>query len=184
MKRLITILTIVAVLALMKPMESQAQFRPSPNMPTISEQVGVPYIPETSIPVLGFFDPSRFEMQHSYSLSFSSGSGPYSGSMGMYTNRMSYMISEKLMLIADVGFMHQPNQAFGPGGIGQMINQGQMFYGGELRYRPNENTILRVRFDNMPRYSSPYYGYGRGYNNSYGYGYGMSRYSSPFFYGY
>lgn len=177
MKRLISIIAIVFMMALMNPILSHAQYRPDANRPTITERVGIPYIPENSSAVLGFFDPSRFEMQHSYSISYSSG-GPYSGSLGLYTNRMSYMITDNLQLIADIGFMHQPFQS--AGNMPNFMNNGELFYGGELRYRPNDNTMFRIRFDNMPRFYSPYSYYGGGYDS-----YGMGRgYMSPFGYGY
>ena len=56
MKRLISIIAIVFMVALMNPTLSHAQFRPDANRPTITERVGIPYIPENSSAVLGFFD--------------------------------------------------------------------------------------------------------------------------------
>lgn len=168
MRKTIWVLSVVVVLAVMNPAISEAQFRSERNTPTVTQKIGIPYSPSNSSLLLGLFDPSRLHMQQSYSVSFGS-MGGQSGALGLYTNRLSYMISPKMMIIADIGYLHQPFQSSqgsaGPFGLGN----GQLFYGGELRYRPTENTFLTIRLDNMPRSR---YGY---YNNDYYYGNRMYR---------
>ncbi len=164
MKKLLLTLSVLAFLLVMNPAVTEAQFRQQQNTPTISERIGMPYSPSNSSMVLGFLDPSKLDMQHSYSMSFSS-SGGATGSLGLYRNRISYTISPKMQIIADIGYLHQPFSSFGSDGpgIGQGLTNGTLLYGGELRYRPTENTYLNIRLGNLP---SPSYGY-----NSYGYGY-------------
>lgn len=162
MKKLVFAMMLITALALINPSAVDAQFRAEQNTPSISEQIGLPYSPSNSSMVLGFIDPSKIDMQQSYSMSFISGGGQ-STTLGMYTNRLSYMISPDLQLIADIGFMHQPFQSMMDNGMpSNLFSNGQFFYGGELRYQPTENTSLRIRLDNMPRYYNPY-----GYNNRY-----------------
>jgi len=158
MRKTLWIVAVVTLLLVMNPTLTEAQFRPDNNAPTITQKIGIPYSPSNSTLVLGFIDPSRLHMQQSYSVSFSSG-GRQSGALGLYTNRLTYMISPKMQLIADIGILHQPFQ--GAGDMPLNLDNGQFFYGGELRYKPTENSLLSIRLDNMPR---PYY------NNDYYYG--------------
>ena len=165
MRRFITSVAILLALSVLNPTLSEAQFKADKNAPSISDRIGVPYSPTTSI--FSFIDPSRFNMQHTYSMSYISGGGN-SGSLGLYTNRMSYTVNQNLQLIADIGYLHQPFS-----GVGNMpfsLDQGELFYGGELRYTPTDNSMIRLRFENAPTnlwqrnnrnyfYSPYYYGY-------------------------
>ncbi len=168
MKKFIWTIALVMMLTMLNPALTDAQFRQDHNAPTISEQIGLPYSPSNSSLVLGFIDLSRLDMQQSYSVSFSSAGGQ-SGAMGLYTNRLSYMISPKMQLIADIAYMHQPFQSIGNSGIPFNLDSGKFFYGGELRYKPTENSLFTIRLDNMPRshyYRNPYFGYS-GYRGGY-----------------
>ena len=53
------------------------------------------------------FDPSKFSMSHSYSLSFFS-MGNQSLNQGLYLNTMRYQLSDPLRAELRVGFLHQP----------------------------------------------------------------------------
>lgn len=160
MKHLSYALTLLIAIVLINPSAIDAQFRTEQNSPTISEQIGLPYSPSNSSMVLGFIDPSNLDMQQSYSMSFVSGGGN-STTLGLYTNRLSYMINPDLQIIADIGYLHQPFQSMMSNGMpSNIFTNGQFFYGGELRYKPTENSFLTIRLDNIPRYSSfgnPYY---------------------------
>jgi len=148
MKKLVLVFSLLFTLTILLPITGKAQFRSQRDTPSISDKIGIPYSPSNSSLVLGFIDPSKLDMQQSYSLSFVSG-GHQSGALGLYTNRMSYMINPDLQLIADIGYLHQPFQSFG--NMPNLFDSGQFFYGGELRYRPTDNTYLSIRLDNMPR---------------------------------
>ena len=172
MKKLALTLTLLMLLLVMNPAVTEAQFRQEQNSPTVSERIGVPYSPSNSSMVLGFLDPSKLDMQHSYTVSFSSAGGA-TGSLGLYRNRISYSISPKMEIIADIGYLHQPFTSFGSDGPGVTpgLTNGTLLYGGEIRYRPTENTYLNIRLGNMPR---PSYGY---YNR-----YPYRGYDSPYWY--
>ncbi|MCF7804573.1 MAG: hypothetical protein K9N46_10500 [Candidatus Marinimicrobia bacterium] len=168
MKKVISILAILIAIALINPSVVDAQFRAEQNRPSISERIGMPYSPSNSSMVLGFIDPSKLDMKQSYSMSFISGAGQ-STTLGMYTNRLSYMISPDMQIIADIGYLHQPFQSMNSGLPSNIFSNGQFFYGGELRYKPTDNTSLRIRLDNMPRYNSWGNPYSRSYSPLLGY---------------
>lgn len=124
--------------------------------PSVEKSIRVPGIGSSSLG-LNLFDPNRFNINHSYSLSFMNmGNNPVS--MGIYQNQMSYIFSENLILNAKLGFIHNPLQ------MGMNQRQTNLFdnliYGAELMYRPKENVILNIEFDSYPslyRYGlSPY----------------------------
>jgi len=166
MRRLSISLAVLLALSLLNPTLTQAQFRQDKNAPSISDRIGTPYSPTTSI--FSFIDPSKFHMQQSYSLSFIS-SGNTSGSLGLYTNRISYTINQNLQLIADIGYLHQPFSSLG--NMPLSLDKGQLLYGGELRYRPTENSLIQLRFENAPSYlwqRNSNYNY---FNSPYRYGY-------------
>ncbi len=161
MKKTVLALSLVTILLIMNPALSEAQFRSERNTPSITQQIATPYSPSNSSLVLGFIDPSRLDMQQSYSVTFSS-VGSRSGAVGIYTNRLSYMILPNLQVIADIGLMHQPFQ--GQGGDILNLDNSQLLYGGEVRYRPTENSFISVRFGNTP---NPYYYRDSLYGNRY-----------------
>jgi len=108
---------------------------------------------------LNLFDPSRFTMNQSYSLMMGIGKG--SGSMGMYLNNMSYMLSNNLMVNARLGFVHNPMQ-MGNTMTGNLSNN--LIYGADILYKPFENMRLKLSFDKRPSrynyYMNPYSYYG------------------------
>ncbi|MBL8026490.1 MAG: hypothetical protein JNL74_08760 [Fibrobacteres bacterium] len=56
-------------------------------------------------------NPSRFKMQQSYSMSYST-NGTENDLTGMYLNRMSYQFTVPLLLQVDVALMHKPMALF------------------------------------------------------------------------
>jgi len=147
MRRILTSLAVVLALSFLIPTLTKAQFKPNKNTPSISDKIGVPYSPVTSI--FSFIDPSKFNMQQSYSVSFLSGGG-HTGSVGLYTNRLSYTISQNLQIIADIGYLHQPFS--GLGNMPLSLDKGQLLFGGELRYKPTDNSLIQLRIENAPNY--------------------------------
>jgi len=179
MKKIVFTLSILIALAMINPTISNAQFRSEMETPPISERIGIPYSPSNSSLVLGFLDPAKLDMQQSYSISFSSSGGGY-GSLGLYRNRISYTISPKMQVIADLGYLHRPFSSLGsdaPGAISPGLRNGTLLYGGELRYRPTDNTYINIRIGNMPR---AYSGYHNGYYNGYYHRNPYRGYRSPF----
>lgn len=99
-------------------------------------------------------DPSKFEMQQSYSLSFMS-DGRRSGNLGLYLNTLNYQFSDPLMMQIRVGVMHQPL------GGNQMVSEknGQVFLQrAMLRYQPMDNMSVTLDYQSYPSpMMSPYY---------------------------
>ncbi|MFH1214703.1 MAG: hypothetical protein V1681_11480 [Candidatus Neomarinimicrobiota bacterium] len=129
--------------------------------PSIAEVIRMPGL-APSLSNLSLFDPSRFSMRQSYSLSLAT-SGGQSASLGMYQNSMSFLLSEKWLLNTRFGFIHDPLKL---GGMNMMNTNlfNNLIYGADLTYRPKENVVFNIRFDRMPYYSSygyryPYFGY-------------------------
>lgn len=105
-------------------------------------------------------DPSKFEMQQSYSLSFMS-DGRRSGNLGLYLNTMNFQISDPLMMQVRVGYMHQPL-----GGNTMMSRQqsgGQVFLQrAMMKYKPTENMSVTLDYQSYPSpMLSPYSYYNR-----------------------
>lgn len=105
--------------------------------------------------VLGFlgFNPNRFSMSHSYTLSFAN-IGGRSFSQGLYLNTMSYQFSNPLTMYLQLGVAHQPF-----GNLGNEFDpENQVFVSGAgLEYKPSENFKFQVEFSQTPgAYYSPY----------------------------
>jgi len=145
---LVILLIVVFVLAynLDAQLKNQVQKKMS-----VEERIQMPSIMNGSYSI---FSPERFHMSQSYSLSYFS-MGGLTGSIGMYENRMSFLLSDKLLLNTKIGFIYSPfNQ------IGIQNNLwNNLIYGAELIYRPTRNTILNLRFDKEPYYYYPRYYY-------------------------
>ncbi len=150
-----------------------AQLKSQMNIGTsVEREIQVPGMGHTSLD-LNLFDPARFSMNHSYSLSMSS-FGNSNSSIGMYINNMSYVFSDKLLLNARVGFAHDPLQMGNPGQNMNMNMMDNLVYGADLTFRPKENVVFHLSFDKRPYSLYNNYGYGMGYRNNYGispYGY-------------
>jgi len=129
-----------------------------PQLPTTSEVIHLPGL--SSLSKFSLFDPSRFSMHQSYSMSFMSGGGQ-SASLGVYQNSMSFLLSNKLLLNTRFGFYHDP---FKLGNTTTTNNNmfNNLFFGADLTYQPKENVLFSIRFDRMPYYGyyyNPYFGY-------------------------
>lgn len=143
----------------------KAQFKSQlKEKPSVEKSIQIPGVGPSS---LGFslFDPNRFFMNQSYSLSYMS-FGKSSASLGIYQNTMSYIFSDKLTLSGRIGFVHNPLQM----GVNQssLSSTNNMIYGAELNYHPKDNLFLNLRFDKVPIYYR--YGmmpYGNRYYRSY-----------------
>ena len=101
-----------------------------------------------------FLNSGNFKMSHSYSVSFMS-IGGHSFNQGLYLNTMDFRFSDPLTAQVRVGFMHQPF-----GGQGLMGNKsGKLFLQrAMLKYKPSENTVFSVEFQQYPSPAmSPYY---------------------------
>lgn len=109
--------------------------------------------------LFGWFDPARFSMGHSYSMSYTTSRG-MGYSLGEYTNSMRYQISDPLSIRLDLSLSHSPFDSYG-GKLGQELS-GFRISRAELNYRPSDNTFLQIQFRQVPSsrylmgFDSPY----------------------------
>ncbi len=111
--------------------------------------------------ILGFFDPEKFHMHHSFSLSYQT-MGGQGMSLGAYTNSMTYDFTDRLNARADVSLMYSPYNSFSSGlGTKGKNDLSSIFLSrAEVNYKPWDNVLLQVQYRQVPfmgYYSSPYY---------------------------
>ncbi len=117
--------------------------------------------------LFGWFDPSKLKMTQSYSLSYQT-FGQNGLALGVYTNSLSYQISNPLSVQMDVSVMHSPYSTLG-GNFSKSLS-GIYLSRAELNYKPSENTLFQLQFRQMP--ASMYYG-GYGFGSTF---WGLDRY--------
>ncbi|HID40447.1 MAG TPA: hypothetical protein EYP36_13165 [Calditrichaeota bacterium] len=162
MKKLIILSFIIALLAV--PSHSFAQLKKNANLPNFS---GLLTSPSNDM-FLGFLDPSKIRMHHSFSMSYGSGGGQ--GLMlGSYLNTIDFWVSENLFIRTNLGIMTSPYNTFGEN---YYLNKPQFFGGGEIHYKISDKSSVMLRVDVGPGYYRPGYGYGP--YSSYGYPFGSS----------
>lgn len=108
--------------------------------------------------LFGWFDPSRLDMHHSFSLSYASFGGK-GISLGVYTNSLSYKFSEAWSLQTDISLVNSPFNSFGDK-FGKDIS-GLYLSRAQLNYRPSEHTLFQIQFQQIPT-ASMYSGFGMG----------------------
>ncbi len=91
-------------------------------------------------------NPAKFEMQQSYSLSFTSVGGR-GYNQGLYLNTMNYRFSDPLLMQVRIGYLHQPL-----GGNQLMSDQnGKVFLQkAMLQYKPTENMSIILDYESIP----------------------------------
>lgn len=106
--------------------------------------------------LFGFFDPAKLSMRQSLSMSYMS-LGSQSIAVGMYTNSLSYKISDPLTLSADVSLINSPYNTLGSK-FSQAFN-GIYLTRAELNYHPSSNFQIDIQFNQNPmaRFYNPYY---------------------------
>jgi hypothetical protein len=107
-------------------------------------------------------DPSRLKMSQSYSISYISGSG-YSGSLGLYTNTVSYQIADPLMLRVGLGYLHQPLGFLRNSGGRELLGSDKFLPSVSLDYRPSDAFHLSVDYRTVPVLWQDGLGTGYGY---------------------
>ena len=151
--------TIILVLLLSMPVAGFTQYKGQNNLPGIAQSLKTPTTYNGGL-LLGFFDMTKIQMQHSYSMGFASGGYRGSNSYGMYTNSIFYPVNDKLQLSFNLGYIHNPFQSFqAPSSAAQ---RGNFVGSGELNFFPTNNVHLRFSISNYPRYEyNPYQRYRR-----------------------
>lgn len=97
--------------------------------------------------LFGWFDPSRFSMRNSYSLSYTT-SGGKGFSLGTLTSSLAYQISNPLSVQFDISLINSPYNNLG-GNFSKEIS-GVYLSGAELNYRPSKNTLFQIQFQQVP----------------------------------
>jgi hypothetical protein len=108
--------------------------------------------------LFGWFDPGKLKMAQSFSMSYQT-FGQNGFALGVYTNSLSYQVSEPLSLQMDVSLMHSPYNSIG-GDFGKSLS-GIYLSRAELNYKPSDNMLFQIQFRHLP--PGLYYG-GYGYN--------------------
>ena len=132
-----------------------AQFRsdvnqPDPKLNTLDAMKGGDSF------LSSIFDPQRFSMHQTYSMSFMSGGGGSTG-LSMFTNTFSYRASDNLFVSADVSAVYSPFSTFGDA-FSKSLN-GIYLTNARLDWKLGDNTFLRVEY-----VGGPAAGYGYGYD--------------------
>ena len=99
--------------------------------------------------IMSLFDPSRFSMNHSFSMSMLSMNSQSIG-VASYTNNMNFLLRDNLQLHTYVTFM-QPNMI--SSNTPNPYSNSQLYFNTALDYSPTENTHFQVSFGNYPMYS-------------------------------
>jgi len=116
--------------------------------------------------VSGFslLNPSRFNMQQSYSTSFTS-NGQNSMSAGVYLNTLSYQLFNPLVFSIDLGVYTPFHSNFSNSNQSgnQPMNSEFIIPRVGLDYRPSSNTLISIQFLNLNSANQAYrpFGYSR-----------------------
>ena len=146
MNRNINILMTV-FLVLMFAVNSHAQLKRDSGNPNISSILST----SNGDFLLGFLDPSKIHMHHSFSTSYSA-----FGSQGMmlssYLNTIDFQLSENWLLQTNLGLINSPYNTFGENFY---LNDTKFFGGAKLKYRINDQSSVQLQFDYSPYYYYP-----------------------------
>ncbi|MBU1320158.1 MAG: hypothetical protein KKG33_08410 [candidate division Zixibacteria bacterium] len=93
-------------------------------------------------------DPSRFSMQHSYSVVYSSVGGT-GQTIGLYMNSMRYQVSNSLDVNVALGWYHQPGTMFSNSNRGT-TDYGTILPNVQILYQPSEKFRLMIGFESLP----------------------------------
>ena len=99
------------------------------------------------------FNPSRFNMNHSFSMSMMS-MGSQSIGVASYTNNMNFTLRDNLRLQTYMTLM-QPRMLSSD--LGNPYANTQVYFNAALDYNPTPNTHLLISFGNYPSYYNSYY---------------------------
>ncbi len=148
------------VMILSMPLLALAQLKSDTKSPSFSD-IGIR--PNSNV-VLGFLNPDRLSMHHTFTMSYLGMGGAGGMMVNSYLNTIEYQVSNPVFLRLNLGLMNSPYNSFD----NPALNNTQFFGGAELYYRPSENTLIKFGVDYRPGFYGPGY-YSPGfYNNGYG----------------
>ena len=102
---------------------------------------------------LGWFDPARFHMRHTFDISYIT-SGGQGLSMGTYTNSMMYEIADNLNARADVSLSYSPYNSFSTFNNKRSDLSSVYLRRAEINYMPFKDVLVQFQYRTIP------YGYG------------------------
>jgi hypothetical protein len=141
------------------PILVQAQFKT--EVPTIP---GLNTRSVSGSPSFFGIDLNKMNFQHSYSMQVSSFGGD-AVTMGLLKTSFEYAINPQVSFQGSVGLMHSPFSGVTPMSEQYSFLNGfsadNLFYSGEVTYKPKENMSFQIGFTKMPastysRFYSPY----------------------------
>jgi len=143
MKRWMTIIGLT--LAVMLPATVMAQMVDQAEVKEVTDKYDLGLTKPPSVP---FFDMSRFNLSHSYSIAYFSGSG-YSGTQALYNGTIRYQLANPLTLTLNIGVLHDPSSLFGDK---KFSDNSRFLPSGWLDWRPSENFRMSIGFETVPAY--------------------------------
>lgn len=150
----------VLLLAVIISVSAVAQFKPKQSeQPRISDSF---IQPQSASDWFNFFNPNNFQMHHSYSASYTAAGGQ-GVALQRYTNTMMYQFAPNLDARIDLSAQNSPYSTF-DARLQNQFNRISLSRA-ELNYRPWENTLLRISYQEVP---FSYYGHGSGYYRPFG----------------
>jgi hypothetical protein len=134
---------IVLVCVLLFAAAGSAQFKSQAEQPSVARSLVQSKTSLTSF--FGLINPENLRMQHNFSMSYFSFAG--SGvSLASYTNSLFYKISDPLNVRFDVTLQGSP---FGQSAYQNALN-GVFLSRAELNYRPWENFLIKLEYNQLP----------------------------------
>lgn len=97
---------------------------------------------------LALFDPSRFSLKQSFSMSMASNSHHAFSTAG-FTNSISYLLNENLKLDADITIYKSQLPVYNQGNLADGVD---LSYNAGITYQPTKNSFLTLRFQKIPYY--------------------------------
>ena len=135
-----------------------AQFKGDDNKPLDIKNSILNNSPSGSL--FSLFDPSKFDMNHSFEMSYSA-FGRQGMALGVYTNKLSYELSEEFDIEVNTSFVNSPYNTLGEN-FTKSIN-GVYIDRARINYNPSEDFKISLQFSNSPfNYYHNYYR--RGYS--------------------
>ena len=151
--------TAIIIIFLMLPLLVQAQFKAEiPTIPGLNTRT------TNGSPSFFGIDLSEINFQHSYSMQVNSFGGD-AVAMGLLKSSFEYTINPQVSFQGSIGLMHSPFSSITPMSEQYSFLNGfsadNIFYSGEVTYKPKENMSFQIGFSRMPantynQYYSPY----------------------------
>ncbi len=149
-KILISLVVIISII----PLTVLGQLKRQDKPVQIKQELSQPF--KDQFIGLSIFDPSKFSMSHSISMSYFSLGGK-GVSQSLYLNTMTYQIASPLLLKVQWGIQNFPYNALAKNH--PAFQSGFFLSGAELKYKPNDKFEMKLQYNSMPSYMYNRYWY-------------------------